>query len=654
MMPNTYYVRKTGSDAAAGTSAGAAWLTIDKAANTVSADDIVYIGAGVYHELVTMDTSGSSGSPIQFVADIDGSQTGDPGLVFISAYDDDVSAVVRTMCLDMNAQTFIEWHNVQFIGGSSQAVGNTANASHIAYEGCVFDGCLFQMTQEKYAFQIEINNGKTPTADGLTMTNCRFLGAVKIHWDSNGTSHYNLKWRFENCFFLAAPNTVSSSYGYDMRRIANGGANTVGGIKHVGCMFLACEEAIYYSNLANTTNVSYVDNCRFILCAYGVDNQSGTAGTVVIQNSLASACTNKVGTGVTWPFSLSDDSSFYLAGLHDAPMIGAFGWSPYGHAFTPIVSSAVTDPGVDFGGDGFDTETVDMYGNPRQMGSPTTGLIYYFDGSDDSITDPNSAWINDGNLLTTSITDEVYTSGAVGSSSSNYLHAGGTNAPSSGGTISGVECRIINYVTGGALGTLEVYTDALGESLGTVTLDKSTGSPVPASLQWSDWTALSTPSGGWTWAKIQALEFKLWKSQAGTYVSSSLIEIRVTVAEAGIDIGPVEANPRGARSATWVDAGTYSMAFTSTGYHDFWRPVNAESTTIQVSAYKDASYAGAQPKMEVFIGNTSQGSDSMTVGTETKEVLSVNFTPSAAGWARVRLYPYATSGTVFFDELTNA
>jgi hypothetical protein len=82
-----YYVRKTGSDANDGTNPTTqAWLTIDKAANTVAAADNVYVGAGVYRELVTMDTSGSSGSQISFIADVDGEQTGDAGLVIISAY----------------------------------------------------------------------------------------------------------------------------------------------------------------------------------------------------------------------------------------------------------------------------------------------------------------------------------------------------------------------------------------------------------------------------------------------------------------------------------------------------------------------------------------------------------------------------------------
>ena len=92
----TYFVRKSGLDSNDGLSAGAAFLTIDKAASTVAAADTVYVGAGTYRELVTLDTAGTSGNQITYVADVDGSQTGDAGLVIISAFDDDQANAAMT------------------------------------------------------------------------------------------------------------------------------------------------------------------------------------------------------------------------------------------------------------------------------------------------------------------------------------------------------------------------------------------------------------------------------------------------------------------------------------------------------------------------------------------------------------------------------
>lgn len=649
-----YFVRKTGNDSNNGEDKTTAWLTIDHAANNVVAGDIVHIGAGVYRELVTMDTPGSSGSPIKFMADITGEHTDDAGLVFVSAHNDESSAVARTMSLDMNAKTFIEWHYVQFIGGSSQTVGNTTNASHVAYEGCRFENCLFQSSPAGQAFRIEINNGATPAADGLTMIGCRIHGGMRIDWDSNGSAHVNLKFLFENCIFVGLAISLNR-YGFYMPRVANGGAFAVGGVIHRGCLFINCQEGIYYTDLANTTDVSYIYNTRFVNCYYGVNNSSGASGTIVIANSLVSACYVPVIGTVTLPTTLPSDSTYIFAGIHDYPLIDKFGWSPYGAPFTPIRSSVISDFGVDYGNAALATASVDMYGNPRQMGDPTTGLIYCFDGSDDVASDPDSAWFNEANAVSSSISDETYTT-TLGSSSSNYLHAGGTNAPASGDSITRVDCRVLNYVTAGALGTLTVYTDGLGESLGSVTLDRSTALALPASMRWSDWAYLTAPAGGWTWAKVQGLEFKCWKSQAGTYVALTLVEIRVITADPGIDIGPVESNPGGALSTTWANDGTRSTAFTSTGYHEFQVPVDATETTITVEARKNSSYSGTAPKIEVLICDTSQGSDSLSVGADTTETLSVAFTPAAAGWARIRLWGYNTAdgGECYFDTLTLA
>jgi len=81
----TYYVRKTGSDSANGQSPATAWQTIGKAAATLVVGDTVYVGAGTYNEQVTENTDGTSANPIQYVADTDGSRTGDAGNVIISS-----------------------------------------------------------------------------------------------------------------------------------------------------------------------------------------------------------------------------------------------------------------------------------------------------------------------------------------------------------------------------------------------------------------------------------------------------------------------------------------------------------------------------------------------------------------------------------------
>jgi hypothetical protein len=86
---STFYVSKTGKDTNSG-SFTAPWLTIQHAANSVTAGATVYVEAGVYNESVSFPASGTSSNPITFenysgqTAIIDGtglSVTGTQGLI---------------------------------------------------------------------------------------------------------------------------------------------------------------------------------------------------------------------------------------------------------------------------------------------------------------------------------------------------------------------------------------------------------------------------------------------------------------------------------------------------------------------------------------------------------------------------------------------
>jgi hypothetical protein len=62
---STFYVSTTGSDSNAG-SLGAPWLTIQHAANTVTAGATVYVFGGTYSESVSFPSSGTASAPITF------------------------------------------------------------------------------------------------------------------------------------------------------------------------------------------------------------------------------------------------------------------------------------------------------------------------------------------------------------------------------------------------------------------------------------------------------------------------------------------------------------------------------------------------------------------------------------------------------------
>jgi len=64
---STYYVATTGSDKARGT-IGSPWLTIGKAAKTLTVGDTVYVRCGTYCEFVRFSASGTSNQPIRVLA----------------------------------------------------------------------------------------------------------------------------------------------------------------------------------------------------------------------------------------------------------------------------------------------------------------------------------------------------------------------------------------------------------------------------------------------------------------------------------------------------------------------------------------------------------------------------------------------------------
>ncbi|MBM3999553.1 MAG: hypothetical protein FJ297_08460 [Planctomycetes bacterium] len=79
-----YYVRKSGDDGNSGANAKNAWRTIDKARRAMGPGDVVYVGAGVYEETVYPRRSGDEHSPIRYVADTTGKETGDAGAVVLA------------------------------------------------------------------------------------------------------------------------------------------------------------------------------------------------------------------------------------------------------------------------------------------------------------------------------------------------------------------------------------------------------------------------------------------------------------------------------------------------------------------------------------------------------------------------------------------
>jgi parallel beta-helix repeat protein len=84
-----FYVRQTiGNDSYNGLSPQSAWASLSKLEEVMMAGDTVYVGPGLYREMVTVANSGTAEAWITFVGDTTGQRTGDPpGTVMVTGAD---------------------------------------------------------------------------------------------------------------------------------------------------------------------------------------------------------------------------------------------------------------------------------------------------------------------------------------------------------------------------------------------------------------------------------------------------------------------------------------------------------------------------------------------------------------------------------------
>lgn len=144
-----YYVRATGSNGQAGTSAATAWATVAYAAQRAAPGDTVYVGAGEYVGQVYMSDKGTSvSSPLRFVADTTGQWTGDEGDVTIRVSSGSALHVQRS-------------DSVQFVGftitntGSTSTLIFTDTARNLLLDACTIRaGGTAVQGQNQYSFVI--------------------------------------------------------------------------------------------------------------------------------------------------------------------------------------------------------------------------------------------------------------------------------------------------------------------------------------------------------------------------------------------------------------------------------------------------------------------------------------------------------------------
>lgn len=367
------------SDTNAGSKASP-WVTIDKAANTVAAGDTVYIaGNWTYKELVTMDTNGTSGNVTSFIADLTGKHTGYGGSVIISAFDSNSTAPVRNYCLNMNGKKFITWSGVVFNGctGSANAAVYSVTGGADNFEGVTFENCVIIGYTNGNSFFFSYGAATTPTADGLTIDKCTFVGRTYIDYIESASAQQNLKISVKNSIFIGSTRATSTSYvGFNFNR-ATASTYGAGGLNIYNCDFLGLDIGVNLGTPRSTTYPCSIRNSRFLACAqYGIQTVSASVNAVYYSNNrfMVSSGTEAFGTMTNGGSNDSSADIMLIGGIADMPLRNKLGYSPFA-PWEPMQQIDGTSLNDCIGnGSATYAPTTDIYGNPRPMGRNTPDI----------------------------------------------------------------------------------------------------------------------------------------------------------------------------------------------------------------------------------------------------------------------------------------
>lgn len=354
----TYYVRKSGSDSNAGTSAGAAWLTIGKAlgAAGIASGDTVYIGAGVYREVVTVAMT-SATAETQIIGDVTGQYTGDPGVVEWTAFTTDDKTAPGTRPLTLNGRDYLTFKNLLFVGGNSAGCQSidirTSNSTNITIQNCAFlPGNAVTVPHVSLTADANISSN-------LTIDSCFFFicPALTITLTRSGSADYDSSVLMKNCVCMGS--AAGGNVGID---ISSTGAGSFygGGVDVFNCTFYAAGMRAASSTLSTSIPCTIYNS--YILHPSGTGLNANTSGQIVEDYNVVHAGTAR--TNVT-AGSNSIATGNYAHRLY-------FGWEkmwalPVRSALEPMSGAPILAFGAQGGG-----PSVDIFGATRPSGGAST------------------------------------------------------------------------------------------------------------------------------------------------------------------------------------------------------------------------------------------------------------------------------------------
>jgi hypothetical protein len=347
----TYYVGPGGNDANSGLTWALRKLTLNGAEDTpVVAGDTVYVGPGTYRELLTVDVSGSAGSPITYIGDYLGTLTdGVGGVVRITGSDNDQTAT-RANCITATSKNYRTFQNILFDTATGVLVTLITSCGN-----WIIDKCEFQA----FAAFACVTAAGTGTTN--TIRNCFFMGhagasSVQITHTSvvDNSAHM-----VENCLFFGGGSGVL---------ITRVGGFTVRNCAFTGRQNSAC---ISISTALTVGQTITVNNNLFHGSNVGL-NATAVGEIVEDYNNFAACTTNRASTNtgansLTYPTLFDARSFFQLMNAGAGPYSPLQVISPFDLAsYSQLINVAGTSP-----------TTTDLRGTAIQGAQRDWGALEY-------------------------------------------------------------------------------------------------------------------------------------------------------------------------------------------------------------------------------------------------------------------------------------
>jgi hypothetical protein len=634
----TYYVRKSGNDASAGTSAGAAWATIGKAlgASGIASGDTVYIGAGIYREAVTVGFTPTGTTNV--IGDVTGQFTGDAGEVRWTGATTDFGGASTGIPLNNNTKNYLAYSNIVFrASGSSLAVSNLGGHDNS------FTDCAFF-----YAAAMTVTT-TVDVASNLTFDRCMFMvvrnaTALTFTLPTSTTADYDANILVRNCLFLVCGTAAIT--------VGGSGANSFkgGGVDVRSCTILGNGAALQ----TTTSTVSTSIPCTIYDC--WVQGTSGSAtlnanasGQIVEDyNLLAGYSGQTLRSNVT-----AGTHSNTIAGIAGAPMFHIGQERIWGGQPRPFGTPVRDDIAYGWGTQG-SGPSVDMLNRPRPAGTNRvlfTGTATA--GAATTLTDSGAAWGT--NQLASAV---CKITGGTGSGQTKIIKSNtGTvltfygnwkTNPSTDSTYSiyfGTPSETFTCTSGST-------TTAVQSSASWVT-DMWAGFVLEVTAGTGNGQTTTITSNNGTTLTVPTLATGLDNtSQCVVYKQTSVNAVNQTA-------GCYERHDTAEKETGTTDAGSVGLVLTGWADHAIYIPVDAASTTISVKARYDSTHGTTNKPQAILDANGEIGvtteTKTMTSGADTWDTLTFAAqTPSAKGWVTVRLISRAdaATGKAFFDTVS--